>query len=314
LDNHYKYFLQVAEKMNMSEVARESFISHQCVSTYIRQLEDKLCVKLFNRYPKLSLTKAGETLLEALQRIRIIEDGILAELTENSNVRGVMRIGIPSSRYNTIVPLLLPNFKNAYPDVDVEAVSDFSNILEMKAINGSLDMFIGAGQVGSESLTVVHLVHESFYFMISDALLKKFFQERYLDCLSAFQKGADLREFRHVPFILTPPPSRMRKTIDALAAKNNFELNIVFQSNNIEIFPLLCQKGLGACVTSQMFFPLICSLNSTVHSDRLHVFPLNDLLGYRSSLYLAYNKQKYTPAYQKYFIELAKDAFSVSVK
>ncbi len=311
MEKHYNYFMLVAEKLNMSDVARDTFVSHQCISTHIKQLEDKLKIKLFKRRPKLSLTKEGETLLYALQQIRIIEDSCIAELTEgNKDSHGKICIGIPSSRHSILVPMLLPKFKNMYPNVEVEIISDFSHMLEIRAMNGDIDLFIGMGQAETTNLTSIRLVEESFYILISDFLMKKFFSTSYPCCVTKFQRGVDIKDFKHVPFILTPPPSRLRRTVDLLSAENNFKLNIVFQTNSIEIFAHLCQEHMGACIASQMFFPSLKLLNSNTSSEKyIHAFPIKNLLDYCNSIYIAYNKQKYTPAYLKDFIKLTRMVF-----
>ena len=173
METSYVIFMKVAETQNMSQVAKDVHISHQCVSSHIKILEGKLGVKLFRRRPKLTLTREGEALLNAVHQIYNIEERIFEELKEtNARFHGRIKIGIPLSRYNILVPLLLPEFKRIYPNVQVEIQSDFSNILEGKTINGELDLFIGMGNIDSVYLSKISLFEESFYLMIIDNLLK----------------------------------------------------------------------------------------------------------------------------------------------
>jgi hypothetical protein len=59
-----------------------------------------------------------------------------------------------------------------------------------------------------------------------------------------------------------------------------------------------------------MLFPMIQRLGDEESAEeRLHAFPLNDLRHCRSFVYLAYNRQKYVPAFQRYFADLAREAF-----
>ena len=311
MDNRYKYFMLVAEKLNMSDVARDSFISHQCVSAYIRQLEDKLKVRLFNRKPTLSLTREGEVLRESLQRIRIIEDGLLSQLAEEENTHRKLRIGVLSSRYTTLVELLVPRYKNLYPDVEIEVVGDFSNTLEAKTVNGNIDLFIGHGRSASKTLSSVNLLNESYYLMINDTLLRSFFENSYPACATAFRRGIDMFDFQYVPFIMHPHPSRLRKIIDDIALAKRFEINISLQTNSTEIFPQLCHHGIGACVVSQMFFPIVQNINNNAPKSKyIHVFPVNDLANIKGELYISFIRQKYTPAFQTNFIKVAKEVFS----
>jgi DNA-binding transcriptional LysR family regulator len=311
MQNHYKYFMLVAEKLNMSEVAKNSFISHQCISTYIRQLEGKLNVKLFHRRPALTLTREGEILRDALQQIRIIEDGITSKLTEDKNVHRKIRIGILSSRYSTLIQLLLPKYKNMYPNVEIEVVGDFSNALEAKTANGNLDLFIGHGKSEAKTIDSVNLISESYYLLICDTLLRQYFSVSYPNCIDSFMKGVNLADFAHVPFILHPHPSRVRRMIDNISIEKHFDINVSIQMNSTEMFPQLCHQKLGACILSQMFFPQIREINNTSdNSKRLYAFPVIDLVGLRSEIFVSFIKQKYIPVHRKDFIKLSEDIFS----
>ena len=61
---HLKYFLMVAEELNITRAAERLYISQQSLSNHIGNLERELDVKLFTRSPKLSLTYAGGLLVD----------------------------------------------------------------------------------------------------------------------------------------------------------------------------------------------------------------------------------------------------------
>src|SRR5699024_5857322 len=66
---HLKYFLLVAEELNITRAAERLFISQQSLSNHISNMEKELDVKLFTRSPKLSLTYAGDLLVETATQI-----------------------------------------------------------------------------------------------------------------------------------------------------------------------------------------------------------------------------------------------------
>lgn len=309
MDNLFRYFILVAESLNMSVVAREKNVSHQCISTHIKKLEAKFHVKLFNRRPKLSLTKEGEIMLNAVKQMRMIEEDLFTEFTDVSeNCRGRLRMGIPLSRYGILVPFLLPEFKAKYPNVEVEVVSDFSNVLEAKTVNGEIDLFIGMGKVGAGELISQHLLEESFFLIVSDLLLHRHFGGEYAECCEKFKGGVSIGDFKNVPLVLTPKPSRLRKTIDTIADEGDFELNVAFETNHVGTFGQLCQKNMGACIISHMFLSSIKALNSSAQNgEHIHVFPVKDL--HCSNVWISFVGNRYVPRYQKYFIYLAKKFF-----
>ena len=308
METSYIIFKEVAKTQNMSQVAQDVHISHQCVSSHIKSLEDKLGVKLFRRRPKLSLTREGEALLNAINQIYNIEERVFEELKEtNARFSGRIKIGIPLSRYNILVPLLLPEFKRIYPNVQVEIQSDFSNILEGKTINGELDLFIGMGNIDSVYLSKISLFEESFHLMISDNLLKHYFSHDYPHCIEKFKTGVQLQDFKNLPFIITPHPSRLRKTVEMMADQSDFKLNIALESNHLDAYGLLCQKDLGVSIISDMFSKSISSINDKQNnSNPLRLFPFKNFFEYCREGSIAYYKHSFIPAYQFEFIDMTK--------
>ena len=72
----FKMFLLVAEEANISRAAKRAFVSQQCVSDHIKRLEQEYEVLLFDRKPHLKLTQAGETMLQTLRNISILEQNM----------------------------------------------------------------------------------------------------------------------------------------------------------------------------------------------------------------------------------------------
>ena len=66
---HLKYFLMVAEELNITRAAERLYISQQSLSSHISNMERELNVKLFTRSPKLALTYAGDQLVQTATQI-----------------------------------------------------------------------------------------------------------------------------------------------------------------------------------------------------------------------------------------------------
>ena len=62
---NYHYFLVLAEEGSISRAAERLFVTHQCLSKYISNLETEYGVTLFERKPVFTLTYAGKLMLEA---------------------------------------------------------------------------------------------------------------------------------------------------------------------------------------------------------------------------------------------------------
>lgn len=60
-----EYFLTLAEEKNITHAAKRLYVSQQCLSAYLKELEEEYGVQLFYRKPQFMLTPAGETFYRA---------------------------------------------------------------------------------------------------------------------------------------------------------------------------------------------------------------------------------------------------------
>ena len=122
---NYQYFLTLAETLNISQAAKQLFISHQCLSRYLKTLESECGLMLFERKPSLSLTYAGETLLAAFRQIQRIEQDTLSQLEEiQDGTSGEVRIGITEGRLRIFFPRLLESYQPLFPNAAARSSAD----------------------------------------------------------------------------------------------------------------------------------------------------------------------------------------------
>ena len=106
-----QYFLIVTEEMNVTRAAKRLHISEQALSRQIGKLEKELGAKLFERYPRFTLSPAGKRLKAAAEQIGTIERQLHLELDDlNHNNTGELRIGVSYTRGQALLPRLLPPF------------------------------------------------------------------------------------------------------------------------------------------------------------------------------------------------------------
>ena len=77
---HLRYFLMVAEELNITRAAERLYISQQSLSAHISNIERELEVKLFTRSPKLSLTYAGDLLVATATQILELHSQYLSKV------------------------------------------------------------------------------------------------------------------------------------------------------------------------------------------------------------------------------------------
>jgi DNA-binding transcriptional LysR family regulator len=116
-----KYFLAVAEELNLGRAAQRLHISQPPLTRQIQQLEEQLGAQLFLRTPKgMELTEAGRLFREDAANIL----ALMQRATERSHLAesghlGRIDIGIFGSALFNVIPRLLLMFRSRYPKVEI---------------------------------------------------------------------------------------------------------------------------------------------------------------------------------------------------
>ena len=165
-------FCRVVELGSYSSAAQERGMSRSAVSRSINQLECDLQVQLFNRTTRsLSLTEAGRELYKEGERIlrdfEALEDKLRQDRTE---VKGLIRIGVPGPLNDRYILKQIENFQELYPEVSIflqvsEGISDL--------YKDDLDIVIRMGLLKDSSLKAVKLADMSFTTACSQSYIDK---------------------------------------------------------------------------------------------------------------------------------------------
>ena len=116
-----RYFVVVAQTLNISKAAENLFISQQALSKHIRTLEKSLGTPLFKRSPRLSLTYMGEQFLKTAKEILMAYDRIQLEIQDylRDDLHSEIRLAITGGRMIQLFPDVLPQFSSMFPDVHI---------------------------------------------------------------------------------------------------------------------------------------------------------------------------------------------------
>lgn len=118
-----RIFLQVADKGSVTETANELYVSQPAVSKAIKNLEQKLNLKLFHRDKRrgLILTDAGEKILLLARQMENLEAQIYqTAFLENNFLGDKLRIASVPIATTLILSKALRRYRDKYPAVTVE--------------------------------------------------------------------------------------------------------------------------------------------------------------------------------------------------
>lgn len=165
---HLKYFLAVADELHYRRAAEKLFISQPGLSRQIKQLEENLGIILFERHNrKVVLTAAGKYLQEEVQQHLKHLDAIFSHAKQiDEGKDGNLKFGYVGSAMQEIIPNLLVNLKNTYPNISY-GLKEMDNQSQIESLlTNDIDIgFIRAERV-PRSLEMQPLTQETFCIVL----------------------------------------------------------------------------------------------------------------------------------------------------
>jgi DNA-binding transcriptional LysR family regulator len=241
-------------------------------------MEQKYGTQLFYRKPKVMLTPAGEAVQRTLNRIRIMEEGLLDEINEIENgLRGNLVIGMNSTRVKILFPEVFKQFHELYPNVNIDIILEETLNMEMMLLKGQLDFFVGIGRADNPEFKTIPLYNESIHLLISEILLNTHFPNDP-ELRRRFSSGVDLALFKDIPFVRNLPQSQMTVLIDQYLSQNNVKIKNIMSISDYDVQIALCLDGQVATFCPIMILQRVFALNSTSGRNQcLYIFPLKNM-------------------------------------
>lgn len=117
-----RYFVAVAEELHFGRAATRLHITQPALSRQIRALEEELGIELLRRTKRtVELTEAGATfLVEVRKALQQVESAILVAQRVARGEIGSLRIAFTPSAMHTVLPKILKQFRDRYPNVKLE--------------------------------------------------------------------------------------------------------------------------------------------------------------------------------------------------
>ena len=249
----FQMFLLAARELNFSRAAEIAYVTPQCLSDHVKRIEETYGVTLFIRKPHLRLTEEGRTMVRYLTRIRALEDSMENELADVSGgARGTLRLGLPVTRGNILIPQTVTKFREHFPNVEVEIrLSDTRNLEEL-LLGGALDLFLGVDAGQHALFRRESLCREALYLVISRSAMRAQFGEHYQAVHENFLRyGADLTHLKDVSFVQGHKRSTTTAAVEQLLLQKNIPYSFPVRVSNFDLHIDFCRMGRYATVCSR---------------------------------------------------------------
>lgn len=303
-----KYFLMVAEELNVTKAAKRLYITQQSLSAHIASLEKDLGTKLFDRTPAFALTYAGTRLEVFARKVLDLERQIYSEMDDIAgHRRGAIQVGISHTCGLAILPRILPAFYKNNPLIEVSVFEGNSVELEDYLKHGQIDLMIVFTPIGLGSVEIIPLAFERLLLLVPKRMTNERFNEDAEYMRGKFSISADIKCFQHMPFILLKKGNRVRSLIDSYTSAQGIKLNVRFETENTETAYALAQSGMGIAVYPELFLKYIHNPLPQKENEKVDYFPITDAAA-SETLAVCYDRNRYLSNAARDFIEIACNA------
>jgi DNA-binding transcriptional LysR family regulator len=246
----FRQFLAVVETMSFRRAAERLHMAQPPLTAAIRQMEEQLGVRLFERSNRITgLTAAGHVLHEEARRtIAQAERAVLLARRAGTGSIGSLRAGFVASAVRHLVPTLVVHFRKTHPDVSLE-LEEASTARQVAAlVDDTMDV----------GIVVLPLATDAERHIATRVLAKSRFVAA-IPRQHGLAKDRDtpvaLAALGREPWILFPSQEGpgLHATIVGACAKAGFTPQVAQRAVQMETIVGLVAAGLGVAVVPDVF-------------------------------------------------------------
>lgn len=235
---HIRAFLAVARLSSFTQAAHQLHVSQPALTVQIKQLEDELGTRLFDRDRRqVSLTEAGRRLLPAMQRILDEFDGAVQQGQDIADLKsGRLSIASLPSIAAAWLPEVMRTYRQRYPGIDIQ-IDDVSADSIIKLVRDEL-VDIGLGPWGNRDRTL------HFTPLMEDQMVVFFPPDHPLHQ----QKCPSLKQLTQYPHVLTSRGSSVRQSVHRALEAEGVDIEIACEVAYLSTAIGMVRAGLGVAV------------------------------------------------------------------
>ncbi|MGI5892593.1 MAG: LysR family transcriptional regulator, partial [Bacillota bacterium] len=233
----------IAEEQNISRASKRLFVSQPSLSQAIQRVEKAIKQQLFTRSPSgLALTPAGEEIIRLAKEIIQIKGDLDTNLTKMSTSRTVQfSIGLPSFWALSILPAILPKFREKYPNLEIFIKEATAEQMESMLLCNEIDIAITP--LGTYSEKIIN------HFLFKDELMVSISPENPLSSfvteLNEYPCTLEPEALRGQAFILNQKMPEIIQAANRFFVAYNIEPQTLMFANNMETIKHLTLNNLG---------------------------------------------------------------------
>lgn len=271
-----KYVCEVYKERSFTKAAQNLYISQPSLSARIKKIEEIIGEPLFDRSTTpLQLTEVGKVYIEAAEEITQIEQRVENYINDLAGLKtGNLAVGASTLFAAYVVPSLITQFNQKFPDVHIQLIEGNTAELEEMLGSNALDFVIDNYHYDSILYNKELYCEENIllavpkHFAVNEELgmyqlsYKNIKNKNYLN-----QKypAVPLGRFADLPFIMLTQGNDTRTRGDRLCRNVGFKPNIVLEFNQQSTAYMASSTQLGATFISDILVSQLPTFENLVY-------------------------------------------------
>ena len=271
-----KYVYEVYKERSFTKAAQNLYISQPSLSARIKKIEEIIGEPLFDRSTTpLQLTEVGKVYIEAAEDITQIEQRVENYINDLAGLKtGNLAVGASTLFAAYVVPSLITQFNQKFPDVHIQLIEGNTAELEEMLGSNALDFVIDNYHYDSILYNKELYCEENIllavpkHFAVNEELgmyqlsYKNIKNKNYLN-----QKypAVPLGRFADLPFIMLTQGNDTRTRGDRLCRNVGFKPNIVLEFNQQSTAYMASSTQLGATFISDILVSQLPTFENLVY-------------------------------------------------
>lgn len=271
-----KYVYEVYKERSFTKAAQNLYISHPSLSARIKKIEEIIGEPLFDRSTTpLQLTEVGKVYIEAAEEITQIEQRVENYINDLAGLKtGNLAVGASTLFAAYVVPSLITQFNQKFPDVHIRLIEGNTAELEEMLGSNALDFVIDNYHYDSILYNKELYCEENIllavpkHFAVNEELgmyqlsYKNIKNKNYL---SRKYPAVPLGRFADLPFIMLTQGNDTRTRGDRLCRNVGFKPNIVLEFNQQSTAYMASSTQLGATFISDILVSQLPTFENLVY-------------------------------------------------
>lgn len=283
-------FLAVSTRLNFTRAGEDVHLSQPSVSVRMRQLEEKLGVKLFEQLGKrVALTEAGQLLVPYATRVIAAMSDARDAIDELQGLeRGLLRIGASTTPGMYLIPRTIAHFKRRYPKIEVHLAVKDTRQIEEGVIRNEFDFGFVGGHLAGDEVDVLPWITDEIILIVPPGhrLARK--------------RSVTPQDLCSEKFIFREQGSATRAVVASHLRKLRVDAEAVMEIENPESVKKAVQNGLGIAFISAF------AAATDLRARTLVAVEIRDLK-IRRELKIVFRRDKHLSRAAQTFIEMAKE-------